>query len=100
MKKTIFTFALCAAALCARANLFGLKYNSYTTNTDANVPVAAGATVAAALSSQTNAVVTGLTLKLTNAAPAFGTNASPTNILVWAIVTNNGTAYKMPLYGN
>ena len=65
MKKIILTIALCAFALCVRADLFGLKYNSYTTNSDVGVPVAAGNTVAAAVANQTNSTIKGLSLTAT-----------------------------------
>ena len=61
MKTLILTIALCAAALCARADLFGLKYNTFTTNATGGE-----------LLTVTNSTATLLTPGLTNSVAATG----------------------------
>jgi hypothetical protein len=90
MKKTILTIALCACALCVRADLFGLKYNSWTTNTDAGVPVAS--TSIAGLqpgSANLTNVANGNLARLTNATGLRFTNSA-------AGILTSGSAYTVP----
>jgi hypothetical protein len=75
MKKTILTIALCACALCVRADLFGLKYNAATTNA---VPASA-----------TNVLLNGNLAGLTNATGLLFTNGA-------AGILTSGSAYTVP----
>ena len=92
MKRIFLTIALCEAALCARADLFGIKYNSYTTNADASVPGGSGGTGYQPASANLTNVASGNLAGLTNATGLLFTNSA-------GGILTSGLAATMPAAG-
>ena len=92
MRKKIAILVLCAAPMLAFAGLFGLQYNSATTNSQPVLNVGGGTNIVGTL--QVSNIPAGIVLALTNTASAptsnsfvaaFGyiaTNAASTNLII------------------